>query len=30
MNDTTSFIGQTTGDWIEVCPGSLIDNGVEG
>lgn len=30
MNDDTAFIGQTIGDWIEVCPGSLIDNGVEG
>lgn len=31
MNDKNGWISQqTTGDWIEVCPGGLIDNGVEG
>lgn len=28
MNDTTGFIDQNTKeDWIEVCPGGLIENG---
>ncbi len=29
MNDTTSFIDQTTGDWVtNETVGGLIDNGV--